>query len=129
PTDYAKKLPPFGPSDTAFIRGIHRSLHRLPGGFGLVKLIAPRVLKCIFRGSHGQVPFAILLSSVNGLERNSYVLLADPEEAANGNHESIDFAVLIQKNVADFANFRIRRVIDVLLVEVGDGRDVLRQRG
>jgi hypothetical protein len=61
---------------------------------------------------------------MNDIERNGHVLLADSEKAANRDHESVDFALLVEKNIS--SDLGVRRIINVLLVVGGDDRGILR---
>ena len=52
---------------------------------GLVPVISVtgRTLQSLLRGIHYQIPLAVLLCEPNGIEGDSYVFFADPEEPAH----------------------------------------------
>jgi hypothetical protein len=52
-------------------------------------------------------------------EGNSHVLFAHAEEPADSNDHSRNATLLVDQNVIDAADLVIRRVVNILLVEIG----------
>src|SRR6267378_1531032 len=94
---------------------------RYPSGFGLV-VHEPRgglqsVLGCV----QDQVPFIVFLTRVEGAEGNRNILFAHPEESADANDQGRNTTFLVDQDVIDLADLIVRRIVNVLLVEVGHG--------
>ena len=60
------------------------------------------------------------------MERNSDILFAHSEEAADSDHQRDDLAVLVDEHIHDLADLVVLRVIDVLLIPMGNGFAVAR---
>jgi hypothetical protein len=71
---------------------------------------------------HDQIPFVVVLvGELHRIEGNRDVLFARPKKTADADDERGRFAALIDKHVHDLADLVVLRVIDVLLVPMGDG--------
>jgi hypothetical protein len=125
----------------------YATLHRHPSRLDRVVLVAGRVLQGLFGGIHGEPPLALPSgstagiegqgrvrvrppqvrppSSAYGIEGHGHILLVNSKESRRYN-ESNELAVLADQDIVDLANLDIGGIIDVLLLEVGDGHRVLR---
>src|SRR6202034_2760359 len=75
---------------------------------------------------HNQPPLVVLHRGVNRAKRRGYVLGVHPKEAADRDDDCRDFAALVDKHVDDLTDLVVGRVVDILLVPVGNGDAVRR---
>src|SRR4029434_7043278 len=108
------------------------SLRRTSGGGGAflryplhlaaIVLEALGTLEGIVVRVHDQVPFIVIfVRNLDSIEGNSDVLFAEPKKAADADDERGHLAVAIDKHVHDLADLVVLRIIDALLVPMGDG--------
>src|SRR6266511_640005 len=111
---------------------ISRSLRRTPGGGGALlryplhlAAVVPEdlgILEGILGRVHDQVPFIIIfVRNLDSIEGNGDVLFAHAKEAADADEESARLALAIDEHVHDLADLVVLRIIDALLVPMGDG--------
>src|SRR5205823_5378257 len=70
---------------------------------------------------HHQVRLVVVLGfDLNGIEGNGDIFLAGPEKAANTDDQRAGFALVIHQDIHDLADLVVVRIIDVLLIPVGN---------
>src|SRR5436190_18529672 len=94
---------------------------RHPLHLAAVVLEAFGTFKGVFVRVHYQVPLVIVLvGDLDGIEGNRDVLFAHPEETADAEDEGSGSALAIDEHIHDLADLTVVRVIDALLVPMGD---------
>jgi hypothetical protein len=90
-------------------------------------LIARRARQGFFGRVDDEISFASLLRHTQSSEWNADILRAEAQEAADTQNHSRDMTIFVQKNVIDFADRVIGRIIDILLVVFGDAERITRE--
>src|SRR3984893_3632306 len=104
-----------------------RGFLRYPCHVGPIVFESLRTLQSIFGGIHYEVPFVVVFSRcVDGVEGNRNILLTHSKKSADPDDERGRFAFTIDEDVHDLADLVIFRIVDVLLVPVGDRHAVSR---
>ena len=99
-----------------------------PGGRVAVVLEPGRRLQAVLGRVHDQVHLPVLHGRLHRIERDEHVLFARAEEAADADDQRVDLAGLVDQHVLDLSDLVVVRIIDVLLVPVGDGHRIRRYR-
>src|SRR6266481_6213556 len=94
---------------------------RHPLGFGLIIRESRGGLQSVLGCIQNQVPFVVFLTRVEGAEGNRNILFAHAEESADANDQRRDTTFLVDQDVIDLADLIVRRIVNVLLIEVGHG--------
>src|SRR6266850_7419992 len=100
---------------------MHLSGGRHPRGFGLIIRESRGGLQSVLGCIQNQVPFVVFLARVEGAEGNRNILFAYAEESADANDQRRDTTFLVDQDVIDLADLIVRRIVNVLLIEVGHG--------
>jgi hypothetical protein len=95
---------------------------RYPLHLAAIVFEALGILERILVRVHDQVPFVIIfVRDSDSIEGNGDLFFAHSKKAADADDECGRFALAIDEHVHDLADLVVLRIIDVLLVPMGDG--------
>ena len=78
-------------------------------------MVTGRARQGFFGRVDDEISFASLLRHTQSTEGNADILRAEAQEAADTQNHSRDMTIFVQKNIIDFADRVIGRIIDILL--------------